>query len=45
MEKEEESFNTLKEAFRKSEIRQYFNLEQPSTVNTDTSNGAIAGVL
>jgi hypothetical protein len=26
-------------------MRQHFNPEQPSTVNTDASDGAIAGVL
>jgi hypothetical protein len=44
-EKEKESFNTLKEAFRKGKMRRHFNPEQPSTVNTDASDGAIAGVL
>jgi hypothetical protein len=43
--KEQESFETLKEAFRKGEMRRHFDPTRPSVLNTDASDRAIAGVL
>jgi hypothetical protein len=43
--KEEESFRELQKAFEKGDMRLHFDPEKPSTMNTDASDGAIAGVL